>query len=143
MWIRRIGRASLSAAVVGLIANVLLQPPQAQSIPAPQGTHTENGLAGYAKVLCSAVFVSGRDPEEAAKNSGYFMMPPAELEEVKKTVDREQKLVRMSYGGVVREARLYGDQGCIIQRPGRADSLQARPGQDDPAARRVAALAHG
>ena len=37
----------------------------------PTGTHTELGLQGSAKVLCSAVFVSGRDPEEFARNSGF------------------------------------------------------------------------
>jgi len=33
----------------------------------PVDTPAEYGLAGYAKVLCSAVFVSYRDPAEARK----------------------------------------------------------------------------
>jgi CubicO group peptidase (beta-lactamase class C family) len=80
----------------------------------PQGSPLELGLAGYAKVLCSAVFVSGRDPQEAAKTSGYFLMPPELADKPAWTIDREQKIVRMSLQGVTREAKYYGDQGCII-----------------------------
>ena len=32
------------------------------------------GAASYAKILCSAVFVSGRDVEEARRNRAYFLM---------------------------------------------------------------------
>ena len=85
----------------------------------PQGKHTELGLAGYAKVLCSAVFVSNRDPQEAARNSGYFFMPPAEADKVTWSVDREKKAVTTTIGTIVRSARLYGDQGCIIDRAGK------------------------
>jgi CubicO group peptidase (beta-lactamase class C family) len=91
--------------------------PQTAATPAPQGTHTENGLAGFAKILCSAVFVSGRDPDEAAKNSAYFFMPAAEQNSVKYTVDRYYKSVKASFGTTTREARYYSDQGCIIQIP--------------------------
>ena len=85
-----------------------------QTVPAPSsyrpvGTAQELELAGYAKILCSAVFVSGRDPAEATKNSGGN-------DKVAWHVNREQKLVRMTLGGVTREARFYGDQGCIIER---------------------------
>ena len=90
-----------------------------QPIPSPQGTATENGLAGYAKILCSAVFVSGRAPEDGAQGSAYFFMPAAERNQVKWTVDRDAKLVRASLGAITREARFYGDQGCIIQNPSR------------------------
>ena len=117
MWCRRISRASVSAAVVALMANVLLQPPQAQSIPGPRGTHTENGLAGYAKILCSGVFVSSRTPEDVARGSAYFFMPQTEQDSVKWTIDRRARLARASLGAITREARYYGDQGCIIQNP--------------------------
>src|SRR5262249_31740685 len=92
--------------------------------PKPIGTQTENGLAGFAKILCSAVFVSGRDPAEAAKNSAYFFMPRDEQDKVTFTVDREKKLARATFGGTTREARLHGDQGCIIERP---DGLHFTP----------------
>jgi CubicO group peptidase (beta-lactamase class C family) len=86
---------------------------------APVGTHTELGLQGSAKVLCSAVFVSGRDPAEFVENSGFWFMPPDEADDVTWTVDREQQAVTVSLGPLARSARLYGDQGCIIDRPGR------------------------
>ena len=88
-----------------------------QPIAAPQGTHTENGLAGYAKILCSGVFVSGRTPEDVARGSAYFFMPRAEQELVKWTIDNNTKAARASLGDISREARYYGDQGCIIQNP--------------------------
>src|SRR5262249_12273186 len=72
------------------------------------------GLAGYAKVLCSAVFVSERDPVEAFKNSGFFLFPDEYRAGVSYTVDRAQKLVRMTHGSISRTAKFYGDQGCII-----------------------------
>ena len=85
--------------------------------PRPTGTPTENGLAGFAKILCSAVFVSGRDPAEAATDSAYFFMPREEQDKVTFTIDRENKLARATFGATTREARLHGDQGCIIERP--------------------------
>jgi CubicO group peptidase (beta-lactamase class C family) len=81
------------------------------------GTPTELGLAGYANILCGAVFVSGRDPNDAAKQSAYWMMPRDEQDKVTWTVERTEKLVRASFGGITREAKFFGDQGCIIQPP--------------------------
>lgn len=108
------------AAIAVLTTLTLLDAQQAQPrqvIPAPQGTHTENGLAGYAKILCSGVFVSGRTPEDVAHGSAYFFMPQAEQGQVKWTIDRTARLARASLGAVTREARYHGDQGCIIQNP--------------------------
>src|SRR5437870_10794079 len=106
--------------VLGIIVAVSVVFPTAQqaarqsSAFAPEGTPISLGLAGYAKVLCSAVFVSGRDPAEAFKNSGYFLFPEDQRSGVTYHVDREQKLVKMSHGAVTRTAKYYGDQGCII-----------------------------
>ncbi|HUH12681.1 MAG TPA: serine hydrolase [Longimicrobiales bacterium] len=77
------------------------------------------GLAGFAKVLCSAVFVSGRDPAEAARNSGYFFLPGAAETVTDTVVDRERKEVRLTWQGVLtRTAGYTGDQGCVIRAPG-------------------------
>ena len=117
---------SQSTLVVGAIALAALLPAgsgrahqatASKAIPAPQGTHTENGLAGYAKILCSGVFVSGRSPEEVATGSAYFFMPRAEQDQVKWTIDRAGRAARASLGATTREARYYGDQGCVIQHP--------------------------
>ena len=85
----------------------------------PIGTHTELGLQGSAKVLCSAVFVSGRDPDDAATNGGFWFMPPEQADKVTWTVDRERKMVTTRLGDLTRTARFYGDQGCIIDRVGK------------------------
>ena len=102
-----------------IAAAVAVQPARQPSAYAPSGTPIELGLAGYAKVLCSAIYVSGRDPNEAAKNSGFFMMPEGQADKVTWTVDRDAKIIRMTLGDVTREAKFYGDQGCIIQAPGK------------------------
>jgi CubicO group peptidase (beta-lactamase class C family) len=107
----------VSAAIVALLHGT--QPRQPEVIPAPQGTHTENGLAGYAKILCSGVFISERAPEDVAHGSAYFFMPRAEQDQVKWEIDRHAKLARASLNGITREARLRGDQGCIIENPSR------------------------
>jgi hypothetical protein len=71
--------------------------------------------AGRARqVLCSAVFVSGREPAEAFKNSGFFLFPDEHRAGVSYAVDRDKKLVRMTHGATTRTAKFYGDQGCII-----------------------------
>ncbi len=86
----------------------------------PMGTPLELGLAGFAKVVCSAVYVSGRDAAEAARNSGHLLMPSEEAAaKATSSIDRDQKIVRMSSEGITREARFYGDQGCIIHKPER------------------------
>jgi CubicO group peptidase (beta-lactamase class C family) len=89
-------------------------PDRSPSQYAPPGTPSELGLAGYAKVLCSAVFVSGRDPAEAFHNSGFFMMPEDQQAGITYEVDRQRKQVRVTRAQVTRTAKLYGDQGCII-----------------------------
>lgn len=83
---------------------------------APPVTPPSLGLAGYTKVLCSAVFVSDRDPEEAVRNSGYFLMPPRLRDEVAGyDIDREEEAVTMRLeDGPTRTAKYYGDQGCVV-----------------------------
>jgi CubicO group peptidase (beta-lactamase class C family) len=102
------------ALLVTLLSAAAVARQRTQTNYIPAGSPLELGLAGYAKVLCSAVFVSGRDPQEAAHNSGYFVMPPELADKPTWTIDREQKVVRMTLDGITREAKHYGDQGCII-----------------------------
>ena len=120
-WIVALGIVSgICGVVSGSASLVTRQAAKEACAYTVAGTPTELGLAGYAKILCSAVFVSGREADEAAKTSAYWMVPDAEQDKVTWTVDRTQKLVRASVGGITREARFYGDQGCIIQPPGKS-----------------------
>lgn len=120
--------------VRGALAAILLATPSAmaarQAVATPPATRpyhpdvpyqtpTSLGAASYAKVLCSAVFVSGRDAEEARRNSAYFLMPPQDRDApVSVQIDRDAKQVRATVRGITRTARLYGDQGCIIHQEG-------------------------
>jgi CubicO group peptidase (beta-lactamase class C family) len=82
----------------------------------PPGDALSHQTAGYAKVMCSAVFVTGLDPDFAAANVGYFTGgTPVEREKVKKpVVDRVAREVRITMpSGVTRVARYVGDQGCV------------------------------
>src|SRR4051812_34330649 len=76
-----------------LIVAMAAQASQAprQNAFAPDGTPIGLGLAGYAKVLCSAVFVSGREPAEAFENSGFFLFPEDQRRGVTYDVDRDKK----------------------------------------------------
>jgi CubicO group peptidase (beta-lactamase class C family) len=93
---------------------------------APEGTPISLGLAGYAKVLCSAVFVSGRAPDEAFENSGFFLFPEDRRAGLTYAVDRDRKLVRMTHGAITRTAKYYGEQGCIIH-PADHDGIYFTP----------------
>ena len=68
--------ALLIAGSITALALTARQASQGPAVPGVVGTHTENGLAGFAKILCSGVFVSGRAPEDVAQGSAYFFMPP-------------------------------------------------------------------
>src|SRR5262249_21480794 len=81
----------------------------------PPGDALSHHTAGYAQILCAAVFVTGLDPDFAAENVGYFVSPHAERAKVgKPVVDRVAKEVRITMpNGVTRVARHVGDQGCV------------------------------
>ncbi len=88
---------------------------RAPGFPPPE-TPVDLGLAGYAKVICSAVFVSGRGSEEAAENSAFIFMPEAERDRISDlTVDQERREVRVTWQDqITRTARYVGDQGCVV-----------------------------
>jgi CubicO group peptidase (beta-lactamase class C family) len=82
---------------------------------APPGDALSHQTAGYAKIMCSAVFITGLTPEFAAENVGYFTSPYAERAKVgKPVVDYVKKTVSITLpNGVVRTAVFTGDQGCV------------------------------
>lgn len=81
----------------------------------PPGDPQELHAAGFAKITCSAVFVTGLAPEFAAENVGYFTSPYAERSKVSKpVVDRAAKAVYVTLpSGLTRTAVYLGDQGCV------------------------------
>ncbi|HEY7285000.1 MAG TPA: serine hydrolase [Vicinamibacterales bacterium] len=89
----------------------------------PPGDPLEHNTSGYAKTMCSAVFITGLDPDVAAESVGYFTGPYEERKKVgKPVVDREKKEIRISLpNGSVVVARHFGSQGCITLPPGRSD----------------------
>ena len=65
-------------------------------VPVP-GDWLQHEAAGYATVMCSAVFISGLDPDFVAENTGYFTAPY----EIRKTlgkpvIDRTNKSVTVT-----------------------------------------------
>jgi CubicO group peptidase (beta-lactamase class C family) len=95
---------------------------------APPGDPLMHHAAGFAKVMCSAVFITGLDPEFAAENVGYFTAPYEMRAKVgRPVVDRERKKVHVSVpGGVNRTAVYLGDQGCVTLPAGK-DSVNFKP----------------
>jgi CubicO group peptidase (beta-lactamase class C family) len=81
----------------------------------PPGDPLEHHTAGYAKIMCSAVFITGLPPEFAAENVGYFTSPYSEREKVAKPViDRVNQAVHITLpNGVVRTAKYLRSQGCV------------------------------
>jgi CubicO group peptidase (beta-lactamase class C family) len=100
----------------------------------PPGDPLEHSIAGFAKTLCSAVFITGLDPGDAAANVGFFTGPPADRAAVTDTVvDRATQTVRLTLqSGVVRVARRYGSQGCVALAKGE-DSVHFTPSTVRPA----------
>ncbi|MFD1141160.1 serine hydrolase [Larkinella insperata] len=95
---------------------------------APPGDSLSHHTAGYAKIMCSAVFITGLKPEFAAENVGYFTSP-YELRALvsKPRVDYQQKTVSVTLpNGVVRTAIYTGDQGCVCLPEGKK-SLSFKP----------------
>jgi CubicO group peptidase (beta-lactamase class C family) len=89
----------------------------------PPGDPLEHNTSGYAKTMCSAVFITGLDPDAAAESVGYFTGPYAERKKVSKpVVDRMKKEIRITLpSGVAVVARHFGSQGCITLPRGRDD----------------------
>src|SRR5438093_4762839 len=94
----------------------------------PPGDPLEHHTAGFAKIMCSAVFITGLDPDFAAENVGYFTSPYAERAKVgKPVIDRINKAVHITLpNGVTRTAKYLRSQGCVTL-PGGQDSVFFKP----------------
>ena len=94
----------------------------------PPGDVQAHHAGGYAKVMCSAVFITGLDPDFARENVGFFTGPYEERAKVAKPViDRSAKAVHVALpNGVKRTARYLGDQGCVTLPIGK-DTVDFKP----------------
>ena len=81
----------------------------------PPGEALHHQTAGFAKILCSAVFITGLDADDAAANVGGFISPFEERHHVVDTVvDYEREMVSLTLpDGVTRTAKRYRNQGCV------------------------------
>jgi len=81
----------------------------------PPGDPLVHHAAGYAKVMCSAVFITGLEPDFAAENVGYFTAP-YEVRAIlgKPVIDRINQAVHVTLpNGARRTAKYLGSQGCV------------------------------
>jgi len=85
----------------------------------PPGDPLEHHTSGYAKTVCSNVFLAGMSPETAAETTGYFTGPYAQRSKVgKPVVDRANREVRIAMpNGKTLTARQFGSQGCVTLAP--------------------------
>jgi len=102
-----LSREAIVARAKSLGLNTPYVPPPGDSLVLTTGA--------YAKVVCSAVFISKFSPEFAAENLGYVVSPYADRQKVgKPVVDRRAKTVSIALpSGGSRIAKFTGDQGCV------------------------------
>ena len=89
----------------------------------PPGEKIEHYASGYAKIMCTAVFVTGLDPAFAAENVGYFTAPYEERAKLgTPKIDRQKQTVEVTMpNGTVRLAKHVGSQGCVTVPIGKTD----------------------
>ncbi len=94
----------------------------------PPGEALHHETAGFAKILCSAVFITGLNPQDAAANVGGFISHFEERGHVVDTiVDYDRQLVSLTLpDGVTRTAKRYRNQGCVSHAIGE-DSIYFSP----------------
>jgi len=91
----------------------------------PPGEKIEHYASGYAKVMCTAVFVTGLDPAFAAENVGYFTAPYEERAKLgTPKIDRQKQTVEVTMpNGTVRVAKRVASQAA----PSPDSDAAARP----------------
>jgi CubicO group peptidase (beta-lactamase class C family) len=118
--------------LVCLIVAVLSHSDAAQAAPPaeydtpwqiPPGDPIELETAGFAKLICSVLFITGRSLADAIEQDGSFVEPPQARRAAQAAkVDWEGHGVSLTLpNGVTRTARQFADQGCVILPRGLSD----------------------
>ena len=110
-----------------LIARAELFELDTEYVP-PPGQALHHQTAGFAKILCSGVFITGLDADDAAANVGGFISPFDQRHHVVDTVvDYASQSVSLTLpDGVTRTAKRYRNQGCVAHPIGE-DSVYFTP----------------
>src|SRR5256885_5311300 len=108
----------------------------------PPGDALEHHAAGFAKIMCSGVFVTGLDPDFVAENVGYFTAPYEVRHKLgKPVIDRAEKAVHVTLpNGITRTAKYLGSQGCVTLPIGQSSvnftPVSVKSGLPDPSTQR-------
>jgi CubicO group peptidase (beta-lactamase class C family) len=99
----------------------------------PPGDPIVHHTGGFAKILCSAIFITGLDPDDAALNVGGFSAPfKYRSAVVTRRIDWENESVTLVLAsGISRTAKRYGSQGCITH-PLDHDGIYFEPSLVEP-----------
>jgi len=81
----------------------------------PPGDPDAHFTMGFARTLCSGIFISGLDPDFAAENIGFFTSPKETRKTVvRRDIDYDNKTVSLTTeSGITRVAKYIGDLGCV------------------------------
>src|SRR5258706_10274411 len=81
----------------------------------PPGDPMTHHAAGYAKIMCSAVFMTGLAPDFVAENVGFFTAPSGARAKLgKPVIDRANQAVHATLpNGMTRTAKYPGSQDCV------------------------------
>ena len=109
-----LGAAAVSAQTSRLVERAKSLELNTPYVP-PPGDPLQHHTAGFAKIVCSAVFVSGFDADFASSNLGYFVSPPEARSRVgNPVIDRAARAVHVRLpDGSMRTALYVPDQGCV------------------------------
>ena len=96
---------------------------------APPGDSDTHHTMGFARTMCSGVFISGLEPDFAAENIGFFTSPRhTRSVVVEREIDFENKTVSLTTNkGVTRVAKHIGDRGCVPLPIGATDPYYEPP----------------
>jgi CubicO group peptidase (beta-lactamase class C family) len=106
--------------LAGVIAGGIAQAAPPQEFPTrwevPPGDPVELETAGFAKLLCSVLFITGRSIDAAIEEDGSFVHPPEARRAAQSAkVDWQARSISLTLpNGVTRTARQFADQGCVI-----------------------------